>query len=1231
MYRILKVSSFSYNNYQAFHPHLSFFHGNNLKCTLCNNIGRRQIIGGNVFECTTTHYSTSISTNPSVSNPNKRRKNLKRSKFIELLEVSKNKTSERRARVKTLNARSWSKLHEFDDIINQPSIETIAEVDHDFDGKTIEILENQESVETLTELQNEPKNEVKGNAVYTRLSKKHKEKLTRSKLLNLDSSGKEKSFNSSLVSYVELCMNCGFLNRGWYTVLYYLKNNKKLVIKDERVFNILMESCAKNGNIDRLMEIWKTMVETANIKPSAVSFARRFETIVRSKKKDKAQLLASTMRLMRDEGISCNDIFEQTKWKLDSREVVLNAIRAVQPQFIPKETMPDTDYNCTLVNHLNDNPKTLVSPAESMFSVGELNNLFKKQLEMEKTTFVKVKSIEKTRLEKDTKYCRNAVEQLEKEWEKAISAGFHKDLVNMSNLQQRLHRSQSPINIYPYLTVLDQADYVEIIKQEVRKLASGSETYSSTVPRLCRALGSMVKIRYDIKCKASNGVLNKLEKVLDSYSKWYLNPNDVRYGYNPRHTWQLLKNQYCKGPSLEIDSEPWSVITLISIGKFLYNIILRDVKIDINILKHNSKNKHHLPAFYTLFRYEGKMCLEEVKPHPILSRLYKGACSPHLYFSVTDLPMLSPPLPWNAASSGGYLMARSSLIRLPESAILQRERLNERPANELYPCLDSLNQLGSIPWKVNKPVLEAVIKLFNSGGHEKLGVPCMPPAITQSEVPKAATKEEKYEAFKARMLAKRRRAEMYSLWCDALYRLSLANHFRDRIFWLPHNMDFRGRVYPCPPHLNHLGSDLYRSLLVFAQSRPLGHEGLNWLKIHAINLTGLKKKESVRSRLDYANEILPMILDSANQPFKKGAWWMESEKPWQTLATCFEIRNALNHKGGPETYPCSFPVHQDGSCNGLQHYAALGRDTSGAESVNLSPSDVPQDVYSCVAAIVDRERAKDAQNGVEIAKHLDGFIRRKVIKQTVMTTVYGVTRFGARLQIAKQLKDLEDFPKEYVWQGSQYLVRKTFYSIAEMFTSTREIQDWFTESARLIAGIRGENVEYVTPLGLPVVQPYSKNVNRSGPSAASSGVVSPSSVKLDKFEKPNVVKQKNAFPPNFIHSLDSSHMMLTSLHCQRAGITFVSVHDCFWTHPDTVHIMNKICREQFVSLHSQPILQELSEFLLSKYGFDDSIDDDSNPEVVMNAIKTLNAVLRAIPKTGDFQLEKVLNSVYFFS
>jgi DNA-directed RNA polymerase len=45
-------------------------------------------------------------------------------------------------------------------------------------------------------------------------------------------------------------------------------------------------------------------------------------------------------------------------------------------------------------------------------------------------------------------------------------------------------------------------------------------------------------------------------------------------------------------------------------------------------------------------------------------------------------------------------------------------------------------------------------------------------------------------------------------------------------------------------------------------------------------------------------------------------------------------------------------IHQDGSCNGLQHYAALGRDTEGAYQVNLGPTQRPGDVYTYVANMV---------------------------------------------------------------------------------------------------------------------------------------------------------------------------------------------------------------------------------------------------------------------------------------
>lgn len=57
-----------------------------------------------------------------------------------------------------------------------------------------------------------------------------------------------------------------------------------------------------------------------------------------------------------------------------------------------------------------------------------------------------------------------------------------------------------------------------------------------------------------------------------------------------------------------------------------------------------------------------------------------------------------------------------------------------------------------------------------------------------------------------------------------------------------------------------------RSLLYFARGKPLGKDGINWLKLHVINLTGTKKREPVSNRLVYADEILEDILDSANHP-----------------------------------------------------------------------------------------------------------------------------------------------------------------------------------------------------------------------------------------------------------------------------------------------------------------------------------------------------------------------------
>uniref|UniRef100_A0A0K8SQM1 DNA-directed RNA polymerase n=1 Tax=Lygus hesperus TaxID=30085 RepID=A0A0K8SQM1_LYGHE len=1227
------------------HSKLESIRRSRVKCSLCSSRARL------CTESPKLQTSNLVPAN-ALQVPNNKKSPRRKVRFTELLEVDGSSLNEMKTKVKKLSSRNFvravrgvaqpktlssEKAHAITRAIDDVEDELHAD---GIDPKSSALLgevpfslaltqEQDAAEETLNEVISKPL----AKETFSPVIRKKLSQLSQGDHGALSSAGKGKSLQESLLCYLELCVSCGFTHRGWVTLNHYVKSSKgadKGNITDQRLFDVLMQGYASCGQLDKLLEVW-TLMESINIEPSIYAFATRIEAIARSNKHEKTELLNQALMMMEQKNYDLNDMVIQTPWVKDSQEVVLEAIRVVKPKFSPLHPAPDIDYDNPLLNHLNDKSNTsLVSPAKGILHEDALYSFFIEQLTLEKSATVTVKSVEKEPEQTELLgLYRERLDSLMKSWEQCILTALNREIAAL-NSQHKNHRmSYIHMNLYPYLVVLEKRQYVDILMQEIRKLAEGSETFSPGSTLLHRGLGHQVRQRYIVKKNIDSGVLDKMEELYKNYVKWYLNPSDSMT-CNGRQQWQTLKHQLSQGPNVDIDPANWPPSVLTGIGRFLYKIILRDIKVDVNIMKPNSKTKHCLPAFYTVFRHQGVYIKEELKPHPVLSRLFRVACLPYLTFNVNDTPSLCPPIPWSSLTSGGYIVAKTNLIRLPQQAVQQWERMKDAPQKQLFPCYDSLNQLSSIPWRVNQSVLDTIIKVFNNGGSSKLDIPEPPSSLPLPEkITPDMNDTERSKLYKKQLLMRRKKAEMYSLWCDALYRLSLAHHFRDRIFWLPHNMDFRGRVYPCPPHLNHLGSDLSRSLLLFAKGEPLGPKGLDWLKIHVINLTGLKKRNSLEDRLQYANSILNLIIDSAENPLDGEKWWMESEEPWQTLACCIEIRDAINSPDGPENFVSRFPVHQDGSCNGLQHYAALGRDAAGAFSVNLAPAPEPQDVYSAVAAIVERVRAEDAANGVEVAQVLEGFVKRKVIKQTVMTTVYGVTRFGARLQIAKQLKDIDDFPKEFVWNASHYLASKTFDSIREMFSSTREIQDWFTESARMISQICGRNVEYVTPLGLPVVHPYVRIPPRTEGRNNKVGNYYENR-KMDMFEKPNVMKQKNAFPPNFIHSLDSSHMMLTSLHTERAGITFVSVHDCFWTHACSVEIMNRICREQFVGLHSQPILRDLSRFMYREFGYgvESAQKVDEKAQAVM---AKLNKLLITLPRQGDFELKNVLESVYFFS
>lgn len=1025
---------------------------------------------------------------------------------------------------------------------------------------------------------------------------------------------KQKSLVMSLNAYVDCCVTNGMINRGLLTVLNfrnkYAKNSKSAVkVNDIHVYNRLIHGYAEKENLQKCKELM-TIIQEDEIKPNEQTFANYLECIGRMSENSLAMqknrmtddcLIKNVSEVLEDaemQNISPNDIVDKSIFVSDQREAVLKAIRMVFQDFDPVYTPPDIKYNNPLVDMLNENVQDIgINPLENLnkpakgneimeskrgFQRDELTEFGRQQLETELNGYVTINSIQK--FDPPTKKVllyRTKIAELNKHWREQVATSFNRDLNTLRQIENTKSRGEP--NLLPYLRALDIEDYVEIILHEIRFLAEGSDTYSPTVLQLFKNLGNKVQIRHHKEQRKKNGVLQKTGEIYGDYCEVLAAGNSSD---NTRQIWQRLVHHKLAegGPSMNYIDTTWPVSAKIGVGKFLYNILMRDLKIDANCLR-NAKNKANnmTPAFYTIFRHHARLLKEEVKPHPVLIKLFKGSQQETLTFEANQVPMLCPPQPWTSSRNGGYLIAKSDLIRLPQTARQQSDLIDKTPIANLYPSFDSLNQLAAIPWTVNNDVLDTILEVFNSGGNGKLDVPQPPESLKPPQSPDNEAeldKTQKFDLLKQRMMHRRRQGEMYSLWCDALYRLSLANHFRNRVFWLPHNMDFRGRVYPIPPHLNHLGADLARSLLVFHQKKKLGLDGFMWLKLHCINLTGLKKRESVRERLLFADAIMDDILDSADNPLNGRMWWSRSDEPWQTLSCCMEIAKVIR-SGDPENYESSFPIHQDGSCNGLQHYAALGRDSAGAYSVNLSPADIPQDVYSGIATLVEQGRVADEEKGVEVAKMLRGFVKRKVIKQTVMTTVYGVTRYGARLQIAKQLKDIDDFPQEWVWPASSYLTNKTFESLQEMFTSTKEIQDWFTDCARLISATCGQSVQWITPLGLPVIQPYSRGDKKSV--GRNPGFVS--KFATDSCAKPNIMKQKNAFPPNFIHSLDSSHMMLTSLFCEKAGLTFISVHDCFWTHPCTVPDMNKICRDQFVALHSLPILNDLSKHLQDKYQF----------------------------------------------
>lgn len=671
----------------------------------------------------------------------------------------------------------------------------------------------------------------------------------------------------------------------------------------------------------------------------------------------------------------------------------------------------------------------------------------------------------------------------------------------------------------------------------------------------------------------------------------------------------------------------WSSAIKAKIGAFMLSALIENTRIPVARLSQDTGEliTQLQPAWTHGYQYKMGRKQGVVRANAELSRQMKR--EPVHSLLAKHLPMVVEPEPWTEFNKGGFILHPAKMVRIKLGDKDQRHYTEAAIANgDMEQMFKGLDVLGRTSWKINQPVFDIMLEAWNSGQ----GIANFPPIDPDLTLPPEPESSEDPTARRKWLREIKRienvRGSYHSQRCFQNFQLEIARALRNETFYFPHNLDFRGRAYPIPPYLNHMGADHCRGLLVFGKGKELGPDGLRWLQVHLANVFGFDKA-SLSERAAFSMDHLDDIYDSVTNPLNGRRWWLTAEDPWQCLAACHELKNALE-SSDPTKFISHLPIHQDGTCNGLQHYAALGGDEWGARQVNLEPGDRPADVYSAVADLVKQSITEDKLKGNPFAEFLDGKITRKVVKQTVMTNVYGVTFIGAKAQVRKQLvAAYPNMPKTNELNPdffASYIATKIFKALSTMFKGAHDIQYWLGDCANRISmsltpeqlniiqgnlhklGKKKRSIDVVgvaktrraqenfqledhlqfksgvvwtNPVRMPIVQPYRA-------SKARVIVTNLQRISISEPHRSDPVskrKQLQGFPPNFIHSLDATHMILSALDCDKQGLSFAAVHDSFWTHAGDVGAMNTVIRDAFIRIHSDDVIGRLRAEFQARY------------------------------------------------
>lgn len=579
-------------------------------------------------------------------------------------------------------------------------------------------------------------------------------------------------------------------------------------------------------------------------------------------------------------------------------------------------------------------------------------------------------------------------------------------------------------------------------------------------------------------------------------------------------------------------------------------------------------------------------------------------------------PMVVPPLPWNGPWTGGYLSLDPIRTPIPFVKVRNKgfmKRLEDHKMPEVY---RAVNIMQDTPYKVNTKILE-VFKEFWSNSLELAGLPSrqdreLPPRPDNIAENDEARREWSRRASKVHRWNETTRSKRVQI----AKTLWLAEKFKDYpSIYFPYQADFRGRLYCVPGFLNPQGPDYARAMLLFARGKPLGDgDGPGWLAVHIANCFGVDKV-TFDDRIRWVEENEDKILEAARDPLNY-RWWCEADDPWLFLAGCFEWQG-YKEQGG--AYVCHLPVTMDGSCNGLQHFSAMLRDPVGGAAVNLTPSQIPADVYGAVAEVVTKRLGElDDDNA---RKWLEIGITRKITKRPVMVLPYGGTRQSMSQYIEESLDEIvktrpnpwQDGDNPKTFQAAVWLTPTVWSSINEVVVAARSAMDWLQKVGNILAK-EGQSIEWVTPDGFLAQQSYRKQVGdrvelRLIDRKRLTFRLNKESDKLDSR------KQASGISPNFVHSMDAAALRLYVLTAIENGIdNFMVIHDSYGCLPSDVSMMGACLRHAFVDMYEE-----------------NNVLEQFRQRALMALPEDKHDLIPPVPPMGTLDLQQVKQSDYFFA